>query len=206
MKKFLFIPVVNRFDLAEKALNSVSDLETDPTGSVVLVRNDASGVFGTSLPFNIIQNTYRNIAIVGQFDYYMFMHNDAELVDERGIKGFCDFVESLDINRWSVVFSNYDTLCAYNTKVMNIVGVWDTFLQQYFADNDMYHRMRLAGFPTVESNFKVLHNEGASATIHADPERNFLNGITFPIYEQYYIKKWGGRPGQERYKSPFNRG
>lgn len=40
--------------------------------------------------------------------------------------------------------------------------------------------------------------------IHSDPHlQQYVNDITFPMYERYYEAKWGGRPGEERFITPF---
>lgn len=217
MKKFLFIPVANKFDFAHKAYQSIKDLYSDvfiidTSGKVnneELNQYDFSGAtilkdFGYSIPFNMVQNMARAMAISDGYDYYIFMHNDAELSDIRGINDFCDFIETLDFEKWGTVFTNYDTLAAYNTKVMEKVGEWDMFLQQYYADNDMYRRIRLAGYETVNSDFTVLHHNDASNTIKFDNKRKIVNYVTYPLMNRYYMVKWGGRAQEEKNVLPFN--
>lgn len=217
MKKFLFIPVANKFDFAQRAYQSVRDLNgeiliIDTSGKVEngeLEEKEFRGAtiikdFGYSIAFNMIQNITRARAIQGNDDYYIFMHNDGEFVDERGINKFCEYVESLDFDKWGVVFTNYDTLCAYNTRAMQKVGEWDMFLQQYYADNDMYRRIRLINFETVSSNFKVLHHNDASNTIKFDDKRKIINYVTYPLMNRYYEAKWGEKSGEEKYQVAFN--
>ncbi len=219
MKKYIFIPVLNRTDLLESAVKSIKDIgcniriiDVSGDGSIYQETHRIASKYGCNVvtkeartPFNVVQNEARNYAISGEYDYYMFMHNDGEYVDKRHIEKLIDFIEHTDFEKMGAVFTNYDVLCAYNTKAMQKVGMWDSFLQQYFADNDMYYRLELAGYEIIYSGFEVLHNNGnASATIRSDSKLNFVNGITFPLLAQYYFAKWGGKPHEEKFTKPFN--
>jgi GT2 family glycosyltransferase len=104
---------------------------------------------------------------------------------------------------WGVAFTHYDALVAFGMTMVRDVGPWDTNLPQYFADNDYYRRVRLAGYSVIETGLTVAH-PNASSTIESDPRRKFLNGVTFPLYQRYYARKWGGEPGYETYDRPFN--
>jgi hypothetical protein len=42
-----------------------------------------------------------------------------------------------------------------------------------------------------------------SQTIRSDPDYERCNRATFVMARDYYVEKWGGTPGQERYASPF---
>ena len=83
------------------------------------------------------------------------------------------------------------------------VAEWDANLPWYFSDCDYYRRMRLAGWETQDSGLPV--EDSPSQTINADPELAFLNSVTFPLYREYYRKKWGGDNGTETFDRPFNR-
>jgi hypothetical protein len=98
--------------------------------------------------------------------------------------------------------TNYDALAAFNTAAFREVGGWDVHLPWYFADNSMYRKLRLAGYELIESNLPVKHEP--SQTIKSDPFLNHINGITFPIYAEYYRQCWGGSPGNETFTVPFN--
>jgi hypothetical protein len=104
--------------------------------------------------------------------------------------------------RWGVAFTHYDAFAAYNLAMVEDVGPWDTTLPHYFADNDYYRRVRLAGWEVIETGLSVLHE--SSATIRLDERRGRLNHVTFPLYAHYYAAKWGGPPGSERFDRPFD--
>ena len=134
----------------------------------------------------------------------IFMHSDA-VAGPGSCQGLLDRARecSRDGLKWGVLFTSYDALAALNVALLDDVGLWDTNLAWYFSDNDYYRRVRLAGYECLETNLPVEHRP--SQTIKSDPELRFLNGITFPLYESYYRSKWGGKPGQECFRRPFNR-
>jgi GT2 family glycosyltransferase len=82
------------------------------------------------------------------------------------------------------------------------VGKFDEqFFPAYFEDNDYCLRMRNKGLKRDMSPFfspDVFRN---SQTIAKDPT---LNG-NFDRNRQLFIDKWGGSPGNETYKTPYNK-
>jgi GT2 family glycosyltransferase len=82
------------------------------------------------------------------------------------------------------------------------VGKFDEqFFPAYFEDNDYCLRMRLEGLKRDMSPFfnpEVFRN---SQTIAKDPSLN----TNFDRNRNLFIEKWGGSPGQETYKSPYNK-
>jgi hypothetical protein len=205
----LFIPYVNRLDLLEKAVNSVS-----VHGDEVVVINNSGGnvpcsigcsVMRPSVPLTASQtlNWMQYLAKLWDCPFYFFMHNDAEAhpgTFDKLLEMAWSKQNSGD--NWAVIFTHYDTLAAYKTSAFDAIGPWDTNFSQYFTDNDMYRRLRLAGYELAESCLPVDHV--GSQTIHSDPVRGLFNSITFPIHERYYVAKWGGRPNEEAYTVPFN--
>jgi hypothetical protein len=67
----------------------------------------------------------REYAIINNYDYYCFMHNDGEIVDDsaqRLIKLADELISSN--SQWSVIFTNYDVFCAYSTECVKNIGKW----------------------------------------------------------------------------------
>ena len=217
-KKFIFIPVVNNFHLLEKAINSVPDGIFD---DYFIFNNSNTKIpidikhfkvidrFGR-LTFKQTQNAMREYAIINNYDYYCFMHNDGEIVDDSAQR-LVNLADEL-INKqekWSVIFTNYDVFCAYSTECVKNIGKWgDDFWPKdqqsgYYLDCDYYRRMKLSEFKVHQlENTNVLHNE-FSNTIKDEKERkNWENQSQRVI--NHYIKKWGDTPDNEKFNSPFN--
>ncbi len=92
-----------------------------------------------------------------------------------------------------------------NQAALEKTGLFDENLHPaYFEDNDMAWRAKLAGVPIIEIDGSPEH-EG-SATIRGHELYMRQNGLTFTSNMTYYSQKWGGRPGEERYETPFNEG
>lgn len=228
MKKFIFIPVVNGLDLLEKAVRSI---KPDLYDEYIIFNNSESELpesiySGTQfrvwnperrMTFAETQNIMRQYAIDNNFDFYSFMHSDGEVLDNTDIE-LVKYAESLN-EKWSVLFTYYDVLCAFNTEACINTGKWGDIEwppQQtgYLLDNDYYRRLRLCGYPTKEvfnreETFepkeligKVSHV--GSATIHDANERYLWNSQSKDV-NIHYFNKWGGDPGKETYLIPFNK-
>lgn len=214
-KKFIFIPVVNHFELLEKAINSVPDNLFD---DYFIFNNSEKHIpidtkhfkvidrFGR-LTFKQTQNAMREYAILNNYDYYCFMHNDGEALCNT-VEKLIDMADNLTLENkdWSIIFTNYDVLCAYSTKCVSDIGKWGDSkwpTQQqtgYYLDNDYYRRMELSKYKMYTlPNSNVLHHE-ISNTIKDKKELEKWKNQQDLILN-HYIKKWGGKPGEEKVKS-----
>lgn len=210
-KRFIFIPVVNHFDLLEKAINSVPNgLFNDyfifnNSGKKIPIDTKHFTVidrFGR-LTFKQTQNAMREYAIINNYDYYCFMHNDGEVIDNT-VERLINFADNL-INqkvKWSAIFTNYDVLCAYSTECVKKIGKWgdskwlESQQSGYYLDNDYYRRMQLSTYRYFFIGHKgVLHNE-FSNTVKDETERRIWDEQR-EIVVKHYIQKWGGLPGEE---------
>lgn len=210
-KKFLFIPVVNNFHLLEKAINSVPDGLFD---EYFIFNNSKQRIPINTKQFKVIdrfgrltfrqtQNAMREYAIINNYDYYCFMHNDGQVLDDtfsRLIKTADELIKNK--SKWSIIFTNYDVLCAYSTECVNNIGKWGDSKwpkqQQtgYYLDCDYYRRMKLSGYEQyLLDNCKVLHNV-MSNTIKDYKEQQIWNNQRELVCD-HYKKKWGGIPGSE---------
>ncbi|HEV2494499.1 MAG TPA: glycosyltransferase family 2 protein [Terriglobia bacterium] len=212
MKYLLGIPFTNRKDLLERAIASVKPLWPH----ALIVDNSEPGLDPAAWPVQVVpppvpltfsqtMNLLQRLASEGLCDALLYMHNDAEAGPGTAERLLAIAGEALvSGRRWGVAFTHYDTLASFNMTAVREVGRWDTNLPQYFADNDYYRRVRLAGYEIIETGLPVTHAAGGSNTINSDSHRLFLNGVTFPLHERYYAAKWGGLPGRETYARPFN--
>jgi len=216
MHFLLGIPYVNRPDLLRRALNGVQAMWP----RTIIIDNSDAGelsnlqgswpvpifrVSGLPLTLSQTMNLLQAKAVEQKCDVWFFLHSDAEpaarTADNLLNKARQTFQED---KRWGAIFTRYDTFCCFSVSAMAVVGKWDTNLPQYFADNDYYRRVKLAGYQIIEASLEVTHHEGGSCTLKSDPVRAHLNGVTFPLYQKYYEAKWGGPPGAEQFHQPFN--
>ncbi|MCI3926316.1 glycosyltransferase family 2 protein [Paenibacillus sp. TRM 82003] len=212
MKIIFAFGYVNRLDLLMKAIHSVK-----PFWPSAIVIDNSKGhdlrqapylhaVYEppTPLTYSQSQNLLHRWGAEQKADVVIFMHNDAEAAPgtaERLLQLLYELQASG--RRWGAVLTQWDTLAAYNMQAIREVGPWDTILPQAFAEHDYFRRLQLAGYEVVEPGLEVSHHDGGANTIKADPEMAFYYGKMFPLYERYYVAKWGGRPGAEHLTGMF---
>lgn len=78
----------------------------------------------------------------------------------------------------------------------------EKFSPAYFEDNDMAYRIKQANGNYVKLLDARMHHAGS---VTQNMGGNQV--VTSPMFEQnraYYISKWGGQPGEEKWSTPFN--
>lgn len=92
-----------------------------------------------------------------------------------------------------------------NRTCWEAVGEFDeTFYPAYFEDNDYHYRMQLAGLRGIVHPPAMFYHFG-SRTQNEARAAPIVAGAAFERNRSYYVEKWGGTPGEERYRSPFGR-
>ena len=133
------------------------------------------------------------------------MHSDASVRRECVERLFTKTEEKIESGeKWSVIFTYYDTFCSMNTKAMKEIGQWNQHLLQYFADNFFYRVCRLKGYPTFEAGGDGVKHFGG-ATWKSEYERQRANAILYPAFEKLYIEMFGGPADHETYDKLFNK-
>lgn len=93
----------------------------------------------------------------------------------------------------------------FNADLIKKVGMMDeNFFPAYYEDNDHRYRMKLVGLEW--ELFPLSYEHKVSSTLKSRKEFKTKNKTTFQKNFEYYVKKWGGIPGAEKFKSPFNVG
>jgi len=204
-KKFIFIPVVNNFHLLQKAVNSVPEKIYD---EYFIFNNSMKNLntiiskkhftiineINKPLSFKDTQNKMRQYAIENNYDYYSFMHNDGEILDDSAYR----LIEKADYliknnERWGVIFTHYDVYCAYNTQCVKEIGEWGDpeWPEQksgYYLDCDYYNRITKFNYKKEQIKNNVLHNT-PSNTIKDVNEKRIWDSQRSAV-EKYYKKKW----------------
>jgi hypothetical protein len=202
----VFIPVVNRFDLLKLAVDSVPiRLSTEP----VIINNSGAplpyefhhySIIDVEPPKTFSETQNLMLEMAESKPFYFFLHSDAE--DNEGILDKLFDMARLQLGRWGAIFTNYDALVCYNTEAMKAIGGWDEGFEWYHSDSDCYRRLRLAGYPTLESNLHVKHTP--SQTLNSDPAIAQKVNHMFAGRCKRYADKWGGDIGAETFEVPFN--
>jgi len=199
----LHIPFMNREDLLRDAIESARPIGNIHVWANTVPSPDIAGVGHHALPplpnvavFNLmIQSSWND-------DVMLWLHNDGLILPGVGERFLSYVTERLD-QRWGMVMTTYDVLCAFNMRAVREVGYWDTMFFQYTVDVDYYRRLLLANWPILQfgpgNNEEVQHRKpngdphGGSNTIQADPLYNYriqLRNHT-GIDGAYFMCKWG---------------
>jgi len=93
---------------------------------------------------------------------------------------------------------------ALNPIALDTIGMFDEqFFPIYFEDKDYAYRAHISGLHAINVESTEIIHQG-SGNINALPDLMEQNHKTFEANKAYYVKKWGGEPGQERFKQPFD--
>ncbi len=95
---------------------------------------------------------------------------------------------------------------AVNKECWDTVGEFDElFAPAYFEDNDFHYRMKLAGLLAIVYPPAMFYHYGSRTQLEA--RENGLPMVPTPMFENgrgFYVRKWGGRPGEEKWEHPYN--
>lgn len=92
-----------------------------------------------------------------------------------------------------------------NRKCWEDVGEFDEkFFPAYFEDNDYHYRIKLAGLKAIMYPPAMFYHYGSKTQTESGSEY-VVKSPQFENNRSYYIRKWGGPPGEEKYTMPFNR-
>lgn len=81
-------------------------------------------------------------------------------------------------------------------------GLPDTqFTPAYYEDNDLDYRMRLSGMTQTAVDAPYKHK--GSSVIRFNRAARKANRLSFAENSKRYIAKWGGLPGEEKFKIPY---
>lgn len=208
----LIAPVLNRWDLAERMLASVDV----PVGRRVIVDNGTGNVpedvpdsvwtvtnigFSGAMNLGISQTPYAPWWLWASVDV-TFSHGDlakiAEIMDTPGPRVVTGDRRDDRMLRFAYA--------ALNRECVDTIGLLDewSFFPLYFEDDDYQRRCVLGNVEWVEYNGGIQHER--SSTIKSSDVLAVRNRFTFGENLRRYIDKWGGKPGEETFETPWNLG
>ena len=141
--------------------------------------------------------------------YDVLVVSDFVLVSAFNVKPGCPNVSDFETfpspKKLNLVESPDFSCFMINNETIKKVGYFDeNFYPAYFEDNDYHMRINLAGFKAVKVNTAIYYHYG-SMTIKEGADIKRLSNAHYLKNKEYYKTKWGGDPGKEKYKTPFNK-
>lgn len=199
------IPTVNRWDLLQPSLAKYQTYF--PSTEIYIIDNGNQGIPASTVNTfvtdgkggsvaqswnmlcQLIFNKHQNAVILNDDVYIDFTEAslfgflcrfpDADLY--RSQNGFCSFI--IPASTWNIV-GNFD---------INFKGA-------YFEDRDYERRCKLKKLDILAHKFLNPYTMVESGSIQKDPSLN----SNYQNNAEYYVKKWGGNVGGEKYLTPFN--
>lgn len=222
------VPVLNRGDLLLRLVRSIDY----PVGRLVVVNNGTDPSVTAALEaivkdarFDLhVHGPEHNLGVSGSWnwsmhrfpdvDYWVHTGSDVSLNpgDLRLIDEGMQHHPEMGFRAANLGYN----LFAIRRATLATVGCFDeNFYPAYFEDGDYQYRLSLAGIQRQAigtandetDECRAIHGEAptwGSHTIHSDAALRDANGITFANNRDYYLRKWGGGPGEERFTTPFD--
>lgn len=108
----------------------------------------------------------------------------------------------VDLARFKVVGDSHN-MCLFTRRLFEHIGYVDVnFYPAYYEDNDYSRRAQIAKLKMCRlQHAKYFHFW--SRTIHQGNMKS-TNDKYFPLDKKFYIEKWGGEPGKEKFAKPYN--
>jgi GT2 family glycosyltransferase len=118
---------------------------------------------------------------------------------------------ALDILKEKICVESFLTECPdfscfmLKKETIDKIGWFDEkFYPAYFEDNDYHYRINMAGLKAYKSNQALFFHFG-SRTMQSSGYVKAVCNENFWKNNDYFIEKWGGPPGKETFKTPFNK-
>jgi GT2 family glycosyltransferase len=212
----LGVPTLNRYDLLPNLLRSAWGGTVRPDLCVVIDNGGKLRLPQANGDRTLVQRPGRNLGVGPSWNLlareYLTGAEDRLLLCGDDVTLHPDTIEQL-----LVTMSEKDADMAYpsatdvafscfmvRAALFEKIGYFDErFYPAYFEDGDFLYRMKLAGIVAAPARGGYEHV--GSATIKKlkgkeleDHHANFIE------LRNYYVEKWGGLPGAERFAEPFD--
>ncbi len=178
----------------DNAIDEICHNHPKNIDEIVIVSNNQNAGYPGAVNQIIRDNTDCDHWIVTGFDWWVAKNQYKNLLNK-------DFKEGVFLGE------GIDDMCGFifTPALIEKVGLLDeNFFPGYFEDNDYKRRIQLANADVVHLPLHSIHDR--SSTLNSSIRFKQKNQYTFQQNYMYYINKWGGKPSQEKYETPFNQG
>jgi GT2 family glycosyltransferase len=205
MKLCLGIPTLNRYDLLKPTLELYKD--NFRACDMLILDNGRQQI--PERPYYHIINMQRNLGVAKSWNVlsealYANGNTHVCLLNDDVVwhKNKYEVEQFLKENPGDFYMGSYAafTIFIMPQETYKTVGPFDPiFYPAYYEDNDYVYRLKLKNKKIIQNSFFDADVFRCSETLKKDPslENNNEN-------RQNYIAKWGGGPGEEKFRKPYN--
>lgn len=152
-------------------------------------------------------NLGRRCAVV--WDAWLLHCSEAMVFGAEGGLDLLDALRRHEDQPWLGFIDHGWHLYANSPQLLEDVGTFDeNFWPAYYEETDYLYRMHLAGWPSPRENALVGGTWVDVDAMNPDGDAHCivdeLVQVQFAPLTAYYVAKWGGPPGEERFTHPFN--
>ena len=195
LKRYVIVDnSMGKYPAVRGTIEQIKQDKPEHIDEVVILQNNLNVGFSGSVNQIVRQNTDCPYWCVFSVDWHPRPGELAKLA-ERLTKPFTQFLCDETMSGYSAM--------VFKPQLIQKVGLMDeNFFPAYFEDNDHRYRMELTGLSW--DYFQMAFDHKVSSTLHSNEQFKSRNNVTYHNNGMYYLEKWGGFPGNERYKHPFN--
>lgn len=223
MKVTLCIPTIRRFDLLHDCIYSAITGSRPP--DKISIIDNSGGLFTSDGHRHKLDNMCNqvidvitpsnNLGVARSWNTFLSLYDDIVIISNDDICFKNNLIEEIE-KAWyekpeyalfypSAAYTSMFALFTLRKEAFTAVGLFDEeFYPAYFEDNDYYYRMRINNLQVYcVTSTDYAHVGSATLKTYTDDEKE-NHSQNFRRLKSYYIEKWGGSPGEEKYRNPFN--
>jgi GT2 family glycosyltransferase len=205
------IPTLNQPELLKGLVESIYKGSLQPDKIFVINNGNANLNFLGNKVGKYKPGT--NLGVAASWNYFIKNTDGIRIISNDDLVLYPDtlenFISGYKEGKLNCILNsgiNAFSFFGIDNSVIDKVGLFDESISPnyaYFEDNDYSYRMSLLGVEFNKINCKINHVGSATIKKFNQAEMS-LHHKKFNLARQNYIKKWGGEPGKEIYKTPYN--
>lgn len=221
MKIYIGVPTLTRFDLLDRLLQSIKNQTLQPDGMFIvdnsngnLSEEDLEYIDNTTVievPNMGVARSWNEMILRVEDEDVILITNDDNVLEPYAVEMIYDLaLDNPEHNYFGSLTGGFSCFAVRGKALVDVGKFDETFYPAYFEDNDYHYRMKLQDIDficTKEEIYKLGVDGQASQTVNSDMTNSETKEIIRSGYianQAYYKAKWGGGPGEEKYKKPFN--
>ena len=214
-------PTLNRYDLLNESIASLQRGILKPT-DIFVIDNGGKLFPGDFLEFtdefdirHHYVNFHRNLGCAASWNWFARNTSEVRIISNDDIAFQPDSLRKLVYSCDPLSITSPENIIGSNSfscftlpdYLYNAVGEFDEAISPnycYYEDVDQSRRLRLAGFKLRGVAGCNVDHLGSSTLKSYTAEELQDHHERFQVAAQNYAAKWGGNPGEERFKTPYN--